>query len=105
MGLLQKYIMEKIYSLIFVLTLSGFAWGDIPMTPSEKVAQLKAWQNATCKDEKNLITCSYSAARDDDAEDCSQYRNKPKEFKLIGSKGGASFGEQKYCRIQGKDKE
>lgn len=96
--------MRKILCCLIVFN-CALAAADMLPSPdmlSQKKNQHE-YDSLSCKDSKNLIVCHYSVGSSD-IEDCHVYAEKPKEFKKLGRSGGASFGEEKYCSIKGKDK-
>lgn len=79
------------------------ASADLPMPPDMQKSVEKKWTEATCKDKKNLIICEYSA-QDESLNECQKYRNQPKKYENIASKGSASWGHEKYCHLVGADR-
>ena len=94
--------MQKKGIVLLLVLLCAVAFADIPLPPEQKQKQEELWNNAKCKDEKNLLTCSGSF-RDEKNNGCKRYQNNPKVYRWLARKGN-SFFKEKYCQIIGLDK-
>lgn len=94
--------MKKISLILLIILMTGAAFADIPLLPEQQREQDAQWKNATCKDAKNLLTCSGNYRNDKDSG-CNRYQNNPKVYKWLARKGN-SFFEEKYCHKIGLDK-
>ena len=96
--------MKKILFALSVLCQIS-VWADMLPSPEavKEMKNAKVYKTLRCKDPKNLVICHFSVASPD-IDECHIYAEKPKEYKKIGHVGGASFGEEKYCALKGKDK-
>ena len=87
--------------LIIVIFASFPVLADMAPGPWDK--EQSEFSRAKCKEKHNTIVCHFSKVTEW-LDDCREFRDKPADFKFLKSEGG-EFGNEKYCRRIGKDKD
>ncbi len=94
--------MKTFYLVVLPLAIFNLSRADMIMPPGAQDLRKKEWEQAKCKDPKNLIVCEF-AVPEPNSDDCLKYRGKPTQYKQIATQGSASYGSEKYCKLQGLD--